>query len=100
MVPWKCATNADGSTRWVGRAEISDEIATNRHGACAGLPLENDELVTGEHSGMKVLPQQPADNPNLALALDDNDITWLGSDDSRDPVQRRLARPPPSPATR
>jgi hypothetical protein len=50
----------------------------------------NDELVTGEHSGMKVLPQQPEDNPNLALALDDNDITWLGSDNSREPAQRQV----------
>ncbi|MFD3502987.1 hypothetical protein ACFWWT_15290 [Streptomyces sp. NPDC058676] len=90
-VPWKCATNTDGSTRWVSRTEISDEIATNRvWGQTAGLPLENDELVTGEHSGMRVLPQQPADNPNLALALDDNDISWLGSDNSREPGQRQV----------
>ncbi|MER5217380.1 hypothetical protein ABT063_44370 [Streptomyces sp. NPDC002838] len=91
VVPWKCATDADGSTQWVSRNEISDEIATNRvWGQAAGLPLENGELVTGEHSGMKVLPQQPEDNPNLALALDDNDITWLGSDNSREPDQRRV----------
>ena len=91
VVPWKCATNADGSTQWVSRTEISDEIATNRvWGQTAGLPLDNDELVTGEHSGTKVLPQQPEDNPNLALALDDNDITWLGSDNSRDPAQRQV----------
>ncbi|MEU3889103.1 hypothetical protein [Streptomyces sp. NPDC029041] len=91
VVPWKCATNADGSTRWMSRNDISDEIATNRvWGERAGLPLVNDELVTGEHSGMKVLPQQPQDNPNLALALDDNDIAWLGSDNSREPDQRRV----------
>ncbi|MFF6783314.1 hypothetical protein [Streptomyces sp. NPDC012510] len=91
VVPWRCATGADGSTRWVSRNEISDEIATNRvWGEAAGLPLENDELVTGEHSGMKVLPQQPEDNPNLALALDDNDIAWLGSDNSREPGQRQV----------
>ena len=91
VVPWTCATNADGSTRWMSRNDISDEIATNRvWGASAGLPLVNSELVTGEHSGMKVLPQQPEDNPNLALALDDNHITWLGSDNSREPDQRRV----------
>ncbi|MFF8394947.1 hypothetical protein [Streptomyces sp. NPDC016172] len=91
VVPWKCATDADGSTRWMSRNDISDEIATNRvWGENAGLPLVNGELVTGEHSGMKVLPQQPEDNPNLALALDDNDITWLGSDNSREPDQRRV----------
>ncbi|MFJ2966985.1 hypothetical protein ACIPIC_32320 [Streptomyces collinus] len=91
VVPWKCATDADGSTRWMSRNDISDEIATNRvWGERAGLPLVNDELVTGEHSGMKVLPQQPEDNPNLALALGDNGIGWLGSDNSREPVQRRV----------
>ncbi|MFJ3622049.1 hypothetical protein ACIPSH_28430 [Streptomyces iakyrus] len=91
VVPWKCATDADGSTRWMSRNDISDEIATNRvWGERAGLPLVNDELVTGEHSGMKVLPQQPEDNPNLALALGDNDIAWLGSDNSREPDQRRV----------
>ncbi|PTH85669.1 hypothetical protein C9J60_25985 [Streptomyces sp. A244] len=91
VVPWKCATDADGSTRWMNRNDISDEIATNRvWGERAALPLMNDELVTGEHSGMRVLPQQPEDNPNLALALGDNDITWLGSDNSREPDQRRV----------
>ncbi|MFF9455628.1 hypothetical protein [Streptomyces flaveolus] len=91
VVPWKCATNADGSTRWVSRNEIADEIATNRvWGQTAKLPLDNDELVTGEHSGLKVTPQQPVDNPNLGPALTDNGVAWLGSDNSRDPVQRRV----------
>ncbi|MFD4570914.1 hypothetical protein ACFWNK_06895 [Streptomyces sp. NPDC058417] len=91
VVPWRCATNPDGSTRWVTRNEIADEIATNRvWGQTAGLPLNNGELVTGEHSGMRVLPQQPVDNPNLALVLGDNQITWLGSDNSREPGQRSV----------
>ncbi|GGL62317.1 hypothetical protein GCM10010129_02370 [Streptomyces fumigatiscleroticus] len=91
VVPWKCATNAAGSTQWVSREDIADEIATNRvWGESAGLPLENDELVTGEHSGLKVLPQQPEDNPNLAPALADTGVTWLASDNSRDPVQRQV----------
>ncbi len=91
VVPWKCASNADGSTRWVGRNEIADEIATNEAwGVSAGLPLRREELVTGEHSGLKVTPQQPVDNPNLGLALADTDIEWLGSDNSRDPVQRQV----------
>ncbi|WP_416977327.1 hypothetical protein [Streptomyces sp. T028] len=91
VVPWKCATDADGSTQWVGRTEISDQIANNRvWGQTNGLPLEADELVTGEHSGMKVLPQQPVDNPNLAPALTDNSIGSLGSDNSREGGQRRI----------
>ncbi|MFD8153222.1 hypothetical protein ACFV28_21065 [Streptomyces sp. NPDC059720] len=91
VVPWKCATDPDGSIRWTSRNDISDEIAVNRvWGQIAGLPLVNDELVTGEHSGMKVLPQQPQDNPHLAPALGDNGIAWLGSDNSREPAQRRV----------
>ncbi|MEV5810646.1 hypothetical protein [Streptomyces mutabilis] len=91
VVPWKCATDPDGSTQWMSRNEIVDEIATNRvWGENAGLPLENDELVTGEHSGLKVAPQQPEDNPNLGPALTDTGIAWLASDNSRDPVQRQV----------
>lgn len=91
VVPWKCATNADGSTKWVSRQDISDEIALNRvWGQSAGLPLQNDELVTGEHSGLRILPQQPADNPNLGPALTDNGVAWLASDNSRDPAQRQV----------
>jgi hypothetical protein len=47
-------------------------------------------LITGEHSGLKVLPQQPDDNPNLAPALTDNGVAWLGSDNSREPDQRQV----------
>ncbi|MFF2134117.1 hypothetical protein ACFVW1_54225 [Streptomyces olivochromogenes] len=91
VVPWKCATNTDGSTKWVSRTTISDEIATNRAwGQAAGLPLDTGELITGEHSGLKVLPQQPDDNPNLAPALTDNGVAWLGSDNSREPDQRQV----------
>ncbi|MDH6213012.1 hypothetical protein [Streptomyces pseudovenezuelae] len=91
VVPWKCATNADGSTQWVSRNDISDEIATNRAwGQSVGLPLDTEELVTGEHSGLRILPQQPVDNPNLAPALTDNGVKWLASDNSRDPVQRQV----------
>ncbi|MCX5008078.1 hypothetical protein OHB05_36520 [Streptomyces sp. NBC_00638] len=91
VVPWKCAANADGSTKWVGRTTIADEIAANRvWGQAAGLPLDDQELITGEHSGLKLSPQQPVDNPNLALALGDNGVTWLGSDNSREPGQRQV----------
>ncbi|MFJ9817266.1 hypothetical protein ACIRU3_18700 [Streptomyces sp. NPDC101151] len=91
VVPWTCETNADGSTKWVGRSTIDYEIATNRAwGQVNGLPLQTDELVTGEHSGLKLLPQQPDDNPNLAPALADNGIDWLASDNSRDHEQRKV----------
>ncbi|MEU9334587.1 hypothetical protein AB0D49_15705 [Streptomyces sp. NPDC048290] len=90
-VPWSCAKNADGSTRYVSRADIAAEIRDNHNWALAkGLPVTRAELVTGEHSGLRTTPQQPDDNPNLAGALADTGITWLASDNSREPAQRAV----------
>ncbi|GAA3237182.1 hypothetical protein GCM10020256_56470 [Streptomyces thermocoprophilus] len=90
-VPWSCAKNPDGTTKWMSRAEISAQIADNHNWARArGLTLDRTELVTGEHSGLKSLPQQPQDNPNLAGALADNGVKWAASDNSREPEQRAV----------
>ncbi|MDO0915542.1 hypothetical protein QQM39_33415 [Streptomyces sp. DT2A-34] len=90
-VPWSCAKNADGSTRYMSRADISAELRDNYNwGVTKGLPLDRTELVTGEHSGLKTLPQQPDDNPNLAGALADNGVKWTASDNSREPDQRAV----------
>ncbi len=91
VVPWVCAKNADGTTQYVSRSVIAAQIRDNRNWAVnAGLPLQSDELVTGEHSGLKTLPQQPQDNPNLAGALSDTGIRNLASDNSRERQQRTL----------
>ncbi|MFJ6699059.1 hypothetical protein ACIQM4_23665 [Streptomyces sp. NPDC091272] len=91
VIPWKCAKNQDGSVKYMGQAEISRQIADNRlWGIAQRLPLSHDELVTGEHSGLKISPQQPEDNPNLAPALAANGVEWLGSDSSREPQQREV----------
>ncbi|MER7831242.1 hypothetical protein [Streptomyces sp. NPDC095602] len=88
-VPWKCATDASGATLWTSRATISAQIRDNHAWAVTkGLPVDRAELVTGEHSGLATLPQQPRDNPNLAPALADNGVRWIGSDNSREPAQR------------
>ncbi|MFJ3862724.1 hypothetical protein [Streptomyces nigra] len=88
-VPWSCAKNADGSIRYMSRSEISAQIRDNHTwGVTKGLPLDRTELVTGEHSGLKNLPQQPVDNPNLAGALADNGVKWIASDNSRESAQR------------
>lgn len=90
-VPWTCAKNADGSTQYMSRADISAEISNNyTWGLTNGLPLDRTELVTGEHSGLKTLPQQPADNPNLAGALAANGVKWTASDNSRESEQRAV----------
>ncbi|TFE38504.1 hypothetical protein E3E14_28235 [Streptomyces sp. ICN441] len=89
VVPWQCSKDAAGAIRWTSRAEISSQIRDNHHWAVdEGLPVDRAELVTGEHSGLKTLPQQPVDNPNLAPALADNGVKWIASDNSREPQQR------------
>ncbi|MEV4428718.1 hypothetical protein AB0K23_25725 [Streptomyces sp. NPDC049602] len=89
VVPWQCARDTAGNTLWVSRSEISGQIRNNYNWAVGkGISVDRSELVTGEHSGLKTLPQQPVDNPNLAGALADNGVKWTGSDDSREPQQR------------
>lgn len=88
-VPWTCTKNSAGAINYMSRAEISAQIRDNNNWAAAkGITTDRTELVTGEHSGLKTLPQQPQDNPNLAGALADNGVKWAGSDNSREPVQR------------
>lgn len=87
--PWTCTKNVQGAVNWMSRAEISAQIRDNNNWAAAkGISTDRSELVTGEHSGLKTLPQQGQDNPNLAGALADNGVKWAGSDNSREPAQR------------
>jgi hypothetical protein len=89
VIPWRCRTGAGGQTLWVSQATIVDEINQNVAFARAhGLPIDPAELVTGEHSGLFILPQQPVDNPNLAPAFTATGITVTGADASRQPDSR------------
>ncbi|MFG2709480.1 hypothetical protein ACGFX2_02860 [Streptomyces goshikiensis] len=89
--PWTCTKNTRGAVNYMSRAEISAQIRDNNNWAASkGIVTDRTELVTGEHSGLKTLPQQPQDNPNLAGALADNGVKWAGSDNSREPVQRAV----------
>ncbi|MEU7388162.1 hypothetical protein [Streptomyces tanashiensis] len=91
VVPWKCASDTAGNTLWVSRSELSGQIRNNHNWAVGkGISVDRSELVTGEHSGLRTLPQQPADNPNLAGALADNGVKWTASDNSREPQQRAV----------
>ncbi|MGW2564292.1 hypothetical protein ACWCXB_34840 [Streptomyces sp. NPDC001514] len=91
VIPWQCAKDAAGNTLWMSRAEISAQIRDNHNWAAnKGISVDRTELVTGEHSGLRTLPQQPVDNPNLAPALADNGVKWVASDNSREPQQRAV----------
>jgi hypothetical protein len=90
VVPWRCKT-VGGNTQYMARADISSEISKNVTWAKQNkVSLTAADLVTGEHSGLVVTPQQPADNPNLAGALSATGITSIASDASREPDQRAV----------
>ncbi|TDD73302.1 hypothetical protein [Actinomadura rubrisoli] len=90
--PWRCATDPDTrEIKYVGEAAIKQEAVKNLEWAAKhGIPVRPSELVTGEHSGLRILPQQPDDNPNLAPALSEADVKWVAGDASRDRGQRKL----------
>jgi hypothetical protein len=90
-VPWSCTTSASGATEWVSQQTIETAITQNVQWAKKhGISIDPTELVTGEHSGLKTLPQQPVDNPGLAPALAATGVKWTGSDHSREPQQRAV----------
>jgi hypothetical protein len=89
VIPWRCQTDAAGNTLYMSAANISSEISQNIAWAKLNkVHLTTSDLVTGEHSSLAFLPQQPNDNPNLASALAANGITSIASDASREPDQR------------
>jgi hypothetical protein len=89
--PWKCATDGYGATKWMSQADITAQIKSNTDWARSkGITVDPTELVTGEHSGLKTLPQMPADNPNLAPALNTTGIKYIASDASREQTTRSI----------
>jgi hypothetical protein len=90
-IPWSCQTDASGNDVWVPQSDITSQISQNVSWAKSkGFTVDSSELVTGEHSGLATLPQQPADNPNLAPGLAAQKVAWTGSDASREPNQRAV----------
>jgi Fibronectin type III domain len=109
---WRCATPADataagvvfedpalvadatsdGTYLYLSQAGIENDIKTNIDWGKAHLSSTFDPtvLVTGEHSGLATLPQQPSDNPNLAAALASQGIAVTASDASRETGPRVL----------
>jgi hypothetical protein len=91
VTPWRCQTDASGSTVWASAATINSEINQNITWARQnGIPIDASELATGEYSGLRILPQQPVDNPSLVSALGPDKISWLAMDASREPAMRAI----------
>jgi hypothetical protein len=89
--PWRCATDASGNTTWVSQAVITSQINDNVNWARGkGITLDPTEVVTGEHSGLRSLPQMSTDNPNLAPALAATGVRVIASDASRESVSRPI----------
>ena len=90
-VPFRCATTPTGALQFASQATVVSEIRNNILWARRnGVPLQEADLVTGEHSGLASLPQQPVDNPALAPAFASLGIRWTASDASREPAQRSI----------
>jgi hypothetical protein len=91
VVPWQCQKDANGNILWVSTSDINAQIANNvKWASTNGIPINKAELVSGEHSGTLILPQQPVDNPNFVKAMGTNGITVTGLDASREPALRSI----------
>ena len=68
----------------------SSQIQQNQAWATAHdlTNFDPSQLVTGEHSGLKTLAQQPDDSPFLAGAFADSGIAYTASDNSRESASR------------
>ncbi|MGA3151728.1 MAG: hypothetical protein ABSD40_04905 [Streptosporangiaceae bacterium] len=88
VAPWRCQSRA-GRIAWVSKAAISSQITGNISWARRnGIPAEASELATSDYTGLRFLPQQPADNPNLVSVLRPDGIRWIAMDASTEPAMR------------
>ncbi len=89
--PWQCVTDSGGNTEYVDLDTIQGEIENNVQWAAQnGIPMSTTEFAPGEYSGLRILPQQPDDNPNLVNAIDQDGIQWVAMDASREPAMRPI----------
>ncbi|MCW2634838.1 MAG: hypothetical protein JWQ99_1205 [Blastococcus sp.] len=100
---WRCATAPTDTPRqdpevagalqagtyWAAPEFLLAQIQQNQAwGAARFTDFDRTELVTGEHSGLAVLPQQPSDNPFLGPVLAQAGVAYTASDASREPNAR------------
>jgi hypothetical protein len=91
VTPWQCVTDGSGNTEYVDFSTIQGEIQNNVQWAQQnGIPMSTSEFAPGEYSGLRILPQQPNDNPNLVDAINQDGIGWVAMDASREPAMRPI----------
>jgi hypothetical protein len=89
VVPWKCVESGGRIVWAAGTSLINSQIFDNLSWARRnGIPAERGVLASGEYSGLRILPQQPVDNPSLDNAMGPDKIKWVAMDASRELNQR------------
>ena len=89
VVPWRCVRSG-GRIVWAADLSLIDsQIRQNFAWARRNkIPAEGGVVASGEYSGLRLLPQQPVDNPHLVQAMGLNHIHWIVLDASREPQMR------------
>ncbi len=91
VVPWKCVESGGRIVWAAGTSLINSQIFDNFSWARRnGIPAEPGVLASGEYSGLRILPQQPVDNPALDNAMGPDKIKWVAMDASRELSQRHI----------
>jgi hypothetical protein len=91
--PWQCVTDGNGNTEYVDFDTIQSQIEGNVQWAQQnGIPMSTTELAPGEYSGLRIVPQQPNDNPNLVSAINQDGVAWVAMDASREPAMRPIGQ--------
>lgn len=89
VVPWKCMMSGGHIVWAAGPSLVNSQVLDNFSWARRnGIPAEPGVLATGEYSGLRILPQQPVDNPSLVRAMGPDKIKWIAMDASREPRMR------------
>ena len=89
VVPWQCV-KSNGQLVWAANLSlVNSQIEQNFAWAKKnGIPAEPGVVASGEYSGLRILPQQPVDNPSLVQAMGQDHIHWIVLDASREPNMR------------
>lgn len=89
VTPWRCVTSGGHLVWAVGTSFVNTQFLQNFAWAGQnGIPVERDAVAPGEYTGLRILPQQPVDNPNMDAAMGPDRIKWVAMDASREPDMR------------